>query len=38
MEFNEVIWKAVRGEDSVIPPPRRAAFLVTVHEEGEENE
>ena len=26
-EFNEVIWKAVKGEHSVMPAPRRAAFL-----------
>jgi hypothetical protein len=25
--FNEVIWKAVRGADSPMPPPRRAAFV-----------
>ncbi len=36
LEFNEVIWKAVRGEDSVMPPPRRAAFLVTIKEEDDE--
>ena len=27
LEFNEVIWKAVRGEHSVMPAPRRSAFL-----------
>ena len=26
-EFTEVIWKAVRGENSIPPPPRRAAFV-----------
>ena len=25
--FSEVIWKAVRGEDAVMPAPRRSAFL-----------
>src|SRR5262245_46333247 len=25
--FSEVIWKAVRGKDSVMPPPVRAAFV-----------
>ena len=27
MEFSEVIWKAVKGEHSVMPAPRRSAFL-----------
>ena len=26
-EFNEIIWKSVRGADSVMPPPVRAAFV-----------
>jgi hypothetical protein len=26
--FNEIIWKAVRGRDSVMPPPVRAAFVL----------
>jgi YVTN family beta-propeller protein len=26
--FNEIIWKAVRGVDSPMPPPVRAAFVV----------
>jgi len=25
--FSEIIWKAVKGEHSVMPPPRRAAFV-----------
>jgi hypothetical protein len=25
--FNEVIWKAVKGPDSKMPPPVRAAFF-----------
>ena len=25
--FNEVIWKAVKGADSPMPPPRRSAFV-----------
>ena len=29
LEFSEVIWKAVKGEDSVMPAPRRAAILAT---------
>lgn len=26
-EFTEVIWKAVRGENAIVPAPKRAAFL-----------
>jgi hypothetical protein len=26
-EFNEVLWKAIKGEHSEMPAPRRAAFL-----------
>lgn len=29
LEFNEVLWKAIKGEESVMPPPRRSAFLRT---------
>lgn len=28
--FSEVIWKAVKGEDSPLPAPRRSAFFQTV--------
>jgi YVTN family beta-propeller protein len=31
--FSEVIWKAVKGEESVMPAPRRSAFIKTVNEE-----
>jgi len=30
-EFNEIIWKSVRGADSVMPPSVRAAFVRPVH-------
>ena len=33
LELNQVIWKAVRGEDSDMPAPRRAAILHTVEDE-----
>jgi hypothetical protein len=26
--FNEIIWKAVKGADSPMPPPVRAAFVI----------
>ncbi|MCB9082022.1 MAG: bifunctional YncE family protein/alkaline phosphatase family protein [Lewinellaceae bacterium] len=35
--FNEIIWKAVRGEHSEMPPPRRAAFL-RIAESDEDDE
>jgi DNA-binding beta-propeller fold protein YncE len=28
LTFNEIIWKAVRGPDSPMPPPVRAAFIL----------
>jgi hypothetical protein len=30
LEFNEVIWKTVKGEHSTMPAPRRNAFLRTL--------
>jgi hypothetical protein len=27
LEFTEVIWKAVKGEDAIVPAPKRAAFV-----------
>ncbi len=35
--FSEVIWKAVKGEDSKMPAPRRSAFVKIVDEEEKEN-
>jgi hypothetical protein len=34
-EFNEVIWAAIKGEDSVCPSPVHAAFLKTIDEDGD---
>jgi len=28
--LNEVIWKAVKGENSTVPAPRRSAFVKVV--------
>lgn len=36
--FSEVIWKAVKGEDSIMPAPRRSAFIKMVDNEEEEEE
>jgi hypothetical protein len=27
LEFTEVIWKAVKGENAIVPAPKRAAFV-----------
>lgn len=29
LELNEVIWKSIKGENSLMPAPRRSAFVVT---------
>ncbi len=28
LPLNEVVWKAIKGEDSVMPAPRRSAFVI----------
>jgi YVTN family beta-propeller protein len=34
--FSEVIWKAVKGEDSAMPAPKRSAFIMTGIEDEDE--
>lgn len=34
--FSQIIWKTVRGENSVMPAPRRSSFLKTAKEEDDE--
>ncbi|WP_276503180.1 bifunctional YncE family protein/alkaline phosphatase family protein [Terrimonas pollutisoli] len=34
--FSEVIWKAVKGEDSVMPAPRRSAFIKMVEDDDDD--
>ncbi|MDB5241512.1 MAG: hypothetical protein JWP57_2137, partial [Spirosoma sp.] len=34
--FNEIIWKTVRGEHSVMPAPKRGAFLVVAKEDDDD--
>jgi hypothetical protein len=36
--FSQVIWKAVKGEASVMPAPRRSAFLFTHKEKEQDND
>ncbi len=35
--FTEVIWKAVKGEHTIVPAPRRAAFFQPFNKTGEED-
>ncbi|MBV6438955.1 MAG: hypothetical protein DYG98_24835 [Haliscomenobacteraceae bacterium CHB4] len=38
LEFNEVLWKIIKGEESEMPAPRRGAFLrYSEEEEGEKD-
>jgi hypothetical protein len=37
-ELNEVIWKSVRGRQSVMPPPVRAAFVRPIDEDKAEQD
>jgi len=32
-EFNEVIWKGIKGINSTVPSPRRAAFVRVIEDE-----
>jgi hypothetical protein len=36
LELNQIIWKSVRGADSVMPPPRRTAFVRPI--EGDDDD
>ncbi len=36
--FSEVIWKAVKGEECIMPAPRRSAFVKMVNDDEEEEE
>lgn len=33
LEFNEILWKAIKGENVEMPAPRRSAFLLTDKED-----
>lgn len=34
--FNEIIWKAIKGEHSVMPAPKRGAFLVVADDDDDD--
>ena len=36
--LNEIIWKSVRGADSVMPPPRRAAFIRVIDKDKDDDD
>jgi hypothetical protein len=36
--LNEIVWKSVRGADSPMPAPRRAAFVFAADEDDEEQD
>jgi hypothetical protein len=38
LEFTEVIWKAVKGENAVVPAPKRAAFLKLNEKKSDEDD
>ncbi|SKA20076.1 40-residue YVTN family beta-propeller repeat-containing protein [Chitinophaga eiseniae] len=37
LELNEVVWKAVRGENAVMPAPRRSAFVKLQEKEEDDD-
>jgi YVTN family beta-propeller protein len=38
VEFNEIIWKSVRGADSIMPAPVRSAFVRVIEDDEEKGE
>jgi DNA-binding beta-propeller fold protein YncE len=38
LEFNRLLWKAIKGEHTEMPAPRRGAWALEGEEEGEEEE
>ena len=36
IELNDIIWRSIRGADSPMPPPRRAAFVTVGRGDGDE--
>ncbi len=36
--LNEMIWKAIRDRDAVMPPPVRAAFVQPLADDDQEDE
>jgi len=38
VEFNEILWKAVKGSASAMPAPVRSAFIKNAHNVGEDDD
>ncbi len=38
LELNEIIWKAIRGEASVMPAPKRSAFVILEKKKKDEDD
>lgn len=36
IEFNEVIWKSVKGADSLMPAPVRSAFVRSIEDDDDD--
>jgi hypothetical protein len=36
--LNDIVWRSVRGADSPMPPPRRAAFVFAEDEDEDEDD
>ena len=37
-DMNEVIWKSVKGENSVMPAPKRSAFVILENKKKDDDE
>jgi hypothetical protein len=38
LDLNEVVWKSVKGEDSVMPAPRRSGFVILEQKKDEDDD
>jgi len=38
LKLNEIIWKSVKGADSAMPAPRRAAFVFTSKKKADKDD
>ncbi|MFD2147976.1 hypothetical protein [Mucilaginibacter antarcticus] len=36
--LNEIVWKSVKGEESVMPAPRRSAFVILEDKKGDDDD